>query len=426
MKQWEDFLQSMASEIGSEAFDKWAKPLKVIHFDAGNLYLEAADSFQLAWFEEHLRPKARQLLKNHNQRPIKVHLSLANPLPLKEKKAWKPTLTLASDPIDPTFCFETYFPGKTNAFHFALLRESIEKKTYNPIYLQGPEGVGKSHLLAASAKALIAQNKSCLYVKASSLTYQIVAAIRSSGMQKLRDYYRKHDALIIDQIDKLANRSATQEELFHTFNALHLTGKLILLAGRKSPAEIEGIEPRLTSRFEWGLILPFLPLTAEERKEWFAKTCAERKLSLLKEVEIFFLENFMTIAHLTEALNRVPQGPFLSLDFVKGRIEPLIKKFQQMMLTPEKIIQITAEVFEIGASDLLGRKQDQTSSLSRQMAMYLCRDLLKIPFLKIGEIFSRDHSTVMTSIKNIEKKMKEHDNVILSQLQEIKSRLIPS
>lgn len=419
MKQWEDFLGSVASEIGSEAMEKWVKPLKVVHFDAGNLYLEACDSFQLHWFEEHLRAKVRLLLHNNNQRPIKVHVSLGPAPP--EKKRWKPVLNLVSDSLKGNCRFDNYFPGKTNQVHFSLLQAALEKPTYNPIYLQGSEGVGKSHLLMASAFFLNSQNKRCFYVKAGTLTHHIVAAIRSSSMQKLRDIYRKHDVLLLDNVDELADRSATQEELFHTFNTLHTAGKQIILAGRKSPAEMEGIEPRLTSRFEWGLLLPFYPLTTPELQAWLAQ---QSPGALPPDVISFLLEQLPSLPSLLRALEIYKSKGPMTLDSAKKWIEPLLDIWKKKQLTPEKIVQTTAEHFEMGSSDILGRSQNQDCSLPRQIAMSLCRELLKMPFVKIADFFSRDHSTVMTSIKTLEKKMGEPGSAPLSHLRAIKSILI--
>ena len=300
MKVWEEFLQTQVKELGSEAIEKWARSLKVVFFDAGNLYLEAQNAFQVNWFEEHLRPQVRQFFRNNNQRLIKVHVSLAGAPSPQDKKIWKPVLNLAPDTLDPGCRFETYFPGATNLTSFSLLKESLEKPAYNPIYLHGPSGTGKTHLLMASSAYLTAQKKQCFYVTATTLTNHIVAAMRTGGMQKLRELYRKHDVLLVDDVHQLAHRSATQEELFHTFNTLHMAGKQIILAGSGLPSLLEGIEPRLTSRFEWGLVLPFQLLSAQEQKEYF-KQRAE-KLHVPREIEDFLLENLTSIKSLQTAL----------------------------------------------------------------------------------------------------------------------------
>ena len=426
MKVWEDFLQTQVKSLGSEAIDKWAKSLKVVFFDAGNLYLEAQDSFQVNWFEEHLRPQIRQFFRNNNQRLIKVHLSMAGAPSPKDKKVWKPILNLAQDSINPACRLETYFAGQANLTSFSLLKESLEKMIYNPIYLHGPTGSGKSHLLMAAFTYLTGQNKKCFYVTASTLTNHIVAAMRTGGMQKLRELYRQHDVLLVDDVHQLAHRSATQEELFHTFNALHIAGKQIILAGSSLPSLLDGIEPRLTSRFEWGLVLPLQALTAQEQREFYTSRAKEKKLDLSKAVDEFLLNHLTSVKSLQSALDTIGlrKGKNeITVSLLQKWIEPLLEDQKRKALTPEKIVQATAETFEIPASDILGRSQNQGCSLPRQVAIYLCRSLLKMPYLKIATVFSRDHSTVMTSVKCVEKKIGEQDDSMLSTMNSIKQKL---
>ncbi len=426
MKVWEDFLQTQVKDLGSEAIDKWAKSLKVVFFDAGNLYLEAQDSFQLNWFEQHLRPQIRHSFRNNNYRLIKVHLSLAGAPSPKDKKVWKPVLNLAQDSINPACRLETYFPGMTNLTSYSLLQESLEKMVYNPIYLHGPSGSGKTHLLMAAFTFLTEQKKQCFYVTASTLTNHIVAAMRTGGMQKLRELYRQHDVLLVDDVHQLAHRSATQEELFHTFNTLHVAGKQIILAGSGLPSQLEGIEPRLTSRFEWGLVLPLQTLTGQEQKEFCQSRAKEKKLVLSNEVEAFLLNNLTSVKSFQSALDTISlrKGKNeVTVSLLQKWIEPLVEDQKRKALTPEKIVQATAETFEIPAADILGRSQNQTCSLPRQVAMHLCRSLLKMPYLKIATVFSRDHSTVMTSVRSVEKKIGEHDDVMLSTMNSVKSKL---
>jgi len=426
MKLWEEFLQNQEKNLGSEAIYKWAKPLKVVFFDAGNLYLEAQDAFQLNWFEQHLRPQILDHFRNNNHRPIKVHLSLVGAATPKDKKIWKPVLKPSQDSLNPNYRLATFFPGATNLTSFSLLKESLENTLYNPIYLHGPSGSGKTHLLMAASAFLSEQKKQCFYVTAGTLTTHIVAAMRTGGMQKLREIYRQHDVLLVDDVHQLADRSATQEELFHTFNTLHVAGKQIILTGNSLPSQLEGIEPRLTSRFEWGLVLPLLCLTAPEQKEFFQKRAQEKKLTLSQEIETFLLHHLTSVKSLQSALETlsIRKGKNeITLPLVQKWTMPLLEEQKRQALTPEKIVHATAEIFAIPASDILGRSQNQTCSVPRQTAMYLCRILLKMPYLKIAKVFSRDHSTVMTSVKTIEKKTEEQDDAMLSTLHSIRSRL---
>jgi len=412
MKPWDEFLQEQEKLLGVDAIDKWARTLKVVDFDAANLYLEASDSFQIHWFEEHLRPRLIRFFKNNNGRPIKVHLASGQEGP--KKKKWQPVFNLAADYINPRMTFESYFAGEINQTHFTLLRQVIEKGGFNPIYLYGPEGSGKTHLLMAAANLLT--KKKCFYVSTDTLTRHIVTAIRNGGMKQLRQLYREQDVLLLDDIEELADRSATQEEFFHTFNTLHVAGKQIILAGSSAPEKLSGIEPRLTSRFEWGLVLSLQPLPYEDRLAWIRAKSPE----LSQDVQLYLAREFESMKSLIAAVG-ISKGRPLSI--VQKTVASLLEEQRKKAITSEKIVKNIAEIFGIRVADILGKPQAQEFSVPRQIAMYLCRTHLKQSFLKIGEFFSRDHSTVMTSVKTIEKKIREQDNVVLSSLHQLKSKL---
>ncbi len=411
MKEWVCFLDEQEKTHGTDAIQRWARTLKVVHFDAGNLYLEAADPFQLHWFEQYLRPLIKNSFRSMSGRPIRVHLTLAAPAaPVSPKKEWKPPVDLTPNSLLSNCVFETYFPGTTNNPNLNLLQETVTKKSFNPLYLQGPAGVGKTHLLMAACHLLKKEGRSVFYVNADRFTQHIVAAIRSGVMPALRELYRKHDTLVIDAVEALADRSASQEELFHTFNTLHLAGKQILLAGRTLPSELKGIEPRLTSRFEWGLVLSFKPLSKNELNEYFVHLLARKKIALEPLLIEETLSFFSTIALLNRATDILEvkvkeMAPTLSL--LHKWFSTLIQEQQRKLLTPQAILQAVASHFDIPLSDLQGRSQTQEHATPRQIAMYLCRSQLHIPYMKIGELFSRDHSTVMTSVKLITQRLQD-------------------
>lgn len=405
MKEWSAFLDEQQKTLGTDAVERWARTLKIVHFDAGNLYLEASDPFQLNWFEQYLRPLIKQSFHTMSGRPIRVHLTLSGAAAHEPKKQWKPPLDLHPDSLLSNCTFATYFAGETNVDNLKLLQEIALKKTFNPLYIQGPSGVGKTHLLMAISHFLKEQGRSLFYVKADRFTQHIVAAIRSSAMTSLRDLYRKHDVLVIDEIESLADRSASQEELFHTFNALHLAGKQIILAGNALPADLKGIEPRLTSRFEWGLILSFKPLTKPEQKAYFSQL-----LSLEPALVDECLSLLNTIPLLNRAADilkvRTKQTP-PTLSLLHTWLAPLIQEQQKKALTSDVILQAVAAHFDINLADLQGRSQTQEHTSPRQIAMYLCRKQLNLPYMKIADLFSRDHSTVMTSVKLIDKRLQD-------------------
>ncbi|MGH2613563.1 MAG: DnaA ATPase domain-containing protein [Rhabdochlamydiaceae bacterium] len=414
MKEWSIFLDEHKKTVGSDAIERWAQTLKVIHFDAGNLYLEASDPFQLNWFEQYLRPLIKHSFHTMSGRPIRVYITLEGALAKQSKKPWKPPLDLQPDSLLSNCTFETYFAGQTNDFNLKLFHEAALKKTYNPIYIQGPHSVGKSHLLMAVCHLIKQQGKSVFFTKADRFTQHIVAAIRSGAMPVLRELYRKHDVLVIDEIETLTGRSASQEELFHTFNTLHQAGKQIFLAGNVAPSELKGIEPRLTSRFEWGLVLSFKTLSKSEQADYFIQLLNRKKVFLDPSLINECLSLFSSIPLLNRAADileiRLKQtAPTLSL--LQSWFSSLIQEQKKKMLTPEVMLQAVAAHFDIHLADLQGRSQTQEHTTPRQIAMYLCRSKLHLPYMKIADLFSRDHSTVMTSVKLVHKRLQDNPSL---------------
>lgn len=280
---------------------------------------------------------------------------------------------------------------------YKLLSE-IDGPIFNPIYLYGPKDSGKTHLLTASAIYLQKKGKKIFFVRAETFTSHVVQAIRLGHMQQFREIYREIDALLIDGIDIFSRKDATQEEFFHTFNSLHTAGKQIILTASVPPSQLTEIEPRLISRFEWGITIGVgkgeaVPILKKKGSLW--------GLSYSPELIQFLSEKF-------------PSNPILAMQALslraKGNIPPeqaalllkdLLAREEEKALTPDKIIKAMASHFGIKPEDLLGKSQMREIAYPRQIAMYLCRDRLKLPFQKIGQIFARDHSTVMSSVKQI-------------------------
>lgn len=451
MRAWENFIKMQEEHLGVEIVNQWLKVLKVVHFDSGNLYLEAKDSFQILWFEEHIRPLLKRQLLNNNFRPIKVHLTISDTSSttgLKSKKEkTKPSqaIQFVFDKLNPSMTFENFVIGTDNQmmFHFfcelvgyPLKEEKSDQlsKLGNPIYLWGEPGCGKTHLLMALATALCKKGLNALYARAETFTEHVVSAIRASEMQAFRKAYRHVDVLLIDDVHLFARKWATQEEFFHTFNTLHTSGRQMILSSKCAPASLEEIEPRLVSRFEWGINIHFEKLSSEELKQMLLKRSAALNVPLTSEVVSFLVQMFPSSKSINRALEALILRIHLEHDVRHKRnsqtidkkaaermLADLILKEQQTALSSEKIIFAVSTVHGIRTDDLLGKSQSQECSLPRQIAMYLCRHELKLPFQGIGQIFRRDHSTVMTSIKQIEKKLESSDKDLLSSLQEIKS-----
>lgn len=433
MRLWNEFLKKKEQSVGPSTVQKWLSTLKVVNYDAANLYLEAQDTFQAQWFEEYIRPTLKSDLINENNRPIKVHIQIKNKQQLSHKNNSKLLLTdqyrPVLDPIDPQFTLDYFVQSEPNKILIKLI-ESLKQfnskapPLYNPIYIYGEEGLGKTHLLQAAFTLLKAQNYQVLYAKLPTFMDNMVRAMKESKMSEFRKFYRHVDVLIVDDIHLLSHKSATQEEFFHTFNALHIEGKQILLSSRTSPQRLKAIEPRLMSRFEWGIVLPLnlpgkqdffhilesklsqlqFPLS-NPVKEYLVKQFSKSPLLLQKALSALVLR-----AHL-----RLPQGKKLkstqlTLPTVELLISDLIQTQENSKLTPDKIIDKVAHFFSVRQQDILGKSQSREFAWPRQICMFFFREILQMPYMQIGRFFARDHSTVMSSVKQVEKNLKSPDH----------------
>ncbi len=413
MREWQQFLSHLERELGPEIVKKWVP--KVLRFDAGNIYLQPEDSFQTSWFEEHIRPRLKGLL-NHNQRPIKIHLAEPYKQSAGRTKNFEPepkrTLFFNPDPIDPEMTLENFIPSQENLVAYKLL---LAPPLFNPIYLYGPKGVGKTHLLMGAALSLQKNGKRVFFVRAETFTEHVVQAIRLGQMQEFRKVYRDIDALIIDNIHIFSKKAATQEEFFHTFNTLHTLGLPILIGANHAPTQLHEIEPRLISRFEWGISLE---LGSSDRLAILKQKASLWKLETNDVIAEWLIEKFPKDPILAlQALALRSKGAACTIPVAEKWLKDLLEKEQQNALTPEKIVKSIATHYGITTEDILGKSQMRSAALPRQMAMYFCREKLKMPFQSIGDFFGRDHSTVMSSIKQIQKNAEEN-KVNLFEFQE--------
>lgn len=427
MKVWNDFLDHLEKDLGKETVDKWLRSLKILKFDAANLYLDAKDSFQVLWYKEHITKE----LKSSNGKPIKLHFTLnGEPYVARRKKELlvepETKQHFSSDHLASHATFEHTITKETPFLPYDLL--SNIDGSYNPIFLYGPSGSGKTHLLTAAAHKLKQEKKNVFYVRSETFTEHVIRAFRTTSLQEFRLAYRDLDCLIIDDVHLFKKKKSTQEELFHTFNRLHTQGKQIILSANAYPHLLEGIEERLKSRFEWGIALPLQPVELQTKKKIVQMRATILSLSLTEILIAFLLETFQSLTTLMRALEalalRLHQSQLnLDIQTANHLLKDLILDENTKRLSPEKILSSVAAHFRTKIEDILGRSQSKECVLPRKIAMYFCRNELRMSYLKIGELFSRDHSTVMSSVKNIEKRKNCRDEVIGSYLIKIKQLL---
>lgn len=461
MRAWEKFIQEQEAEIGVESARRWLSSLKVKSFDAGNLYLEAKDAFQVLWFEEHIRSKLPEALITSQHKPIKVHLEVASDAEAATKKKPKPKgkpnaplavagpkFALTLDALDPQCTFENFYSPESNLLPYKILSEVAGYRTerdglahpqsqlavFNPIYIYGRTGTGKTHLLMATAQALRQRGLNAVYVRAETFTEHVVLAIRAAEMSTFRRTYRDSDVLIVDDVNVFSRKGATQEELFHTFNTLHVAGKQIILSASCSPQELQLIEPRLVSRFEWGIVMPLEPLKQSELSQVVRRKAASVGFSLPPRIEELLCESFSSspkpLCQALEALilrlhmrDKGRGAPQLTVELAKDLLKDLMTEEAQHVVRPDHVLQKVAEAYGIRVDDLTGRGQTRDTVMPRQLAMYLCRQSLKMPLTAIGELFGRDHSTVISSIRQVQKRLDDPEAPLAAEHSAILNKL---
>lgn len=417
MKAWDEFLQKMEMKLGAPTIDQWVRTIQVSKFDARNLYLESPDPLQITWFEEHIRPSLKHGLFNNNGRAIQVHLNLLKSNK-PEETAEKNTYTISADRLDPELTFENFLVSPQNMVAYKLLTEATF--SFNPIYIYGNQHTGKTHLLTAAALLYQSLGKKVFYVRAETFTSHLVQAIRLGHMEQFRNIYREIDVLLIDEVSFLAKKYATQEEFFHTFNVLHTAGKQIILSSYSPPSKLLEIEQRLLSRFEWGISVR---IEASPPEAILAKKASLWNLSYSPELYPYLAQAFPKDPLIAlQALRLRTKGMrALTPEKAAGFLQDLIAQEKAKILTPEKILAETANHFGIRIDDILGKSHKKEFTYPRQIAMFFCRSKLQLPYQKIGAIFSRDHSTVMSSIQQIQKNLEKKTGPVENDIKSIES-----
>lgn len=437
MRAWENYLHVLESELGADIVNKWLRPLAIIKFDACNLYLEAKDPFHAMWFHEHIGERIKTQLLNNNGRRIHVHLSVAGKdAPAKKprrrrkvesKETSEPPFTLSFDDLDPNCTLEHLVVSPSNELAMRVLCEAVGYEegdfdrnkvalgSFNPIYLYGGAGGGKTHLMMAAAHGLKKMGYQVLYCRAETFTEHVVSAIRSAQMSTFRQAYRNVDVLLIDDVHVFARKGGTQEELFHTFNTLHTAGKQIILTANCAPGELQHIEPRLVSRFEWGISVPVDTYSKEVVAQILHAKAEALRFTLSDKVAKFLLDTFSSIQGLMRALEALILRSHIGLSdtgrkktavteiAAKKLLEDLIEEENKVAVTPQSIVSAVAKFYGIPNEDIMGKSQSRECSVPRQIAMHLCREKLQMPYTRIGHFFVRDHSTVMSSCRQVKK-----------------------
>lgn len=327
--------------------------------------------------------------------------------------------------LNPKYRFDTFVVGSNNKFaHSASLAVAENPgQVYNPLYLYGGPGLGKTHLMHSIGHFILGNNPEMkvLYVTSEEFTNEVIESIRSgnaASMTKLREKYRNVDVLMVDDIQFIIGKESTQEEFFHTFNALHSINKQIVLSSDRPPKEIETLEERFRSRFEWGLIADIQTPDYETRTAILRKNTESCEMNIGEDIIEYIATNIKSnIRELEGAFNKIIAAAKLNkveltLPLAEEALKDVIYPDKPKEITPELIISIVADQFNVKPEDITSKRRNSEFVLPRQVVMYLCRHLTNISLKNIAAILNKgDHTTIMHGIKKIEDEMKSNEDL---------------
>ncbi|HUJ10479.1 MAG TPA: chromosomal replication initiator protein DnaA [Verrucomicrobiae bacterium] len=423
-QMWRDASKILQGMLNPELFNRWFAPIKPLETKDGTLVLGVANEFHQIWLQDNFLPLIREAVNQTTSHPVQVRFAVT---PGKEgaiDTVMKPLGTLRTASIklekdsklNPRYTFDTFVVGPNSNFaHAAALAVSQSPaKAYNPLFLYGGVGLGKTHLMQAIGHAVSREAKvsRVCYLTCEQFTNDFIQAIQNSTLVKFRKKYRQVDVLLIDDVQFLADKERMQEEFFHTFNTLFDAHKQIVLSSDRPAGEIANLETRLVSRFEWGLVTELQPPALETRIAILKKKAALIDVKLSDQVIEFLAEKIRTnIRRLEGALVRVASyasltGKEITRDALESLLRDALHEEARRTITVEAIQKKVAEHFDIRLADMTSRRRPQSVAFPRQIAMYLSRTLTDRSLANIGESFGgRDHGTVLHACRLIEKQV---------------------
>ncbi|WP_352399954.1 chromosomal replication initiator protein DnaA [Anaerotignum sp.] len=435
---WNEALKIIEEESSAVSFETWFRPIVPYGIQDNCFYLQVENPLAKDMLEKRYFDLLRNTLKQVLKRDLEIIILLGNERPLKmmQQNDTQKQNTDFPRNLNPKYVFSSFVVGNSNRMAHAasLAVAEAPAKNYNPLFLYGNSGLGKTHLMHSIAHYILDHNNAAkvLYVTSETFTNELILSIQNNKNEAFRNKYRNIDVLLIDDIQFISKKEGTQEEFFHTFNALYESTKQIIISSDRPPKEIETLEDRLRSRFEMGLIADIQPPDYETRIAILRKKAERDNLQVPDDVMAYIAKNIASnIRELEGALTRIVAFATLtnqniSITLAENSLKDIFSENASAPLTPDLIQEIVAEHYNIRVEDMQGSKKPKNIAFPRQISMYLCRKLLDISLPKIGESFGgRDHTTVIHAISKIEKQL-ENDtalqNTILQLEKEIKGQ----
>ncbi|MBL4938396.1 chromosomal replication initiator protein DnaA [Clostridium sp. YIM B02515] len=427
---WEKTLNIMKGELSEVSFNTWIKssiPLSLIN---DTLRLGVPNNFTKEILETRYRDLLINALKIISPRKYNIEFTVASEESVDlEEKAIKKTLSsnvVISDEmsatLNPKYTFDSFVIGNSNRFAHAASLAVAESpaKAYNPLFVYGGVGLGKTHLMHAIGHYILENNpkSKVVYVSSEKFTNELINSIKDDKNVEFRNKYRNVDVLLIDDIQFIAGKDATQQEFFHTFNALHEANKQIILSSDRPPKEIPTLEDRLRSRFEWGLIADIQTPDFETRIAILKKKADVEGLNISNDVMVYIATKIKSnIRELEGALIRIVAYSSLTnkeitVDLAAEALKDIISNKQSKIITIDSIQDIVSSYYNLRIEDFKSQRRTRNVAFPRQIAMYLARKLTDTSLPKIGEEFGgRDHTTVIHAYEKISESLKEDENL---------------
>ena len=418
--KWEEILLTLKTEfdLSDLAFKSWIAPLKIDHIENGTLYIPCEEQITASYIAKKYSKPLSVVIEELTGKSYEIIFMETEQLKkMKPKTARTMTSTEVLDRsgLNINYTFDRFVVGGNNRFaHSASLAVAESPgDTYNPLYIYGGPGLGKTHLMHSIGNFILEQNPDArvLYVTSEVFTNEVIDSIRSgnaNAMTRLREKYRTVDVLMIDDVQFIIGKESTQEEFFHTFNVLHSAGKQIILSSDKPPKEMETLDERFRSRFEWGLIADIQPPDYETRMAILKKNAENDNKNIKEEVFDYIATNIKSnIRELEGAYNKVIAFSRLNkveitLDNIEEALKDIISPNAKKKITPQYIIGIVAEHFSISPEEIVSKRRNSELVQPRQICMYLCRHLTEESLQGIAQALGKkDHTTVIHGIEKI-------------------------
>lgn len=437
---WNQALSIIEKELSKPSFETWLMPAKALDFSNNIFQIAVPNDFARDWLESRYYNLIKDTLKTVLNHPVEVKFVIPTTTRPNSSNVSIPDKTtfLADESfstyLNPKYNFDTFVVGNSNRFAHAasLAVAEAPANAYNPLFIYGGVGLGKTHLMHAIGHYVLVQNPlaKVVYVSSEKFTNEMINSIRDDKAEEFRNRYRNMDILLIDDIQFLAGKERTQEEFFHTFNALHEANKQIIISSDRPPKEIPTLEDRLRSRFEWGLITDIQPPDLETRIAILRKKAQLENMQLPDDEVMIFIANKIqaNIRELEGALTRVMAFSSLgdreiTIELAADALKDILPANRPKLISITMIQQVVAEFYSLKLEDFKAKKRTRSVAFPRQIAMYLAREITDNSLPKIGEEFGgRDHTTVIHAYDKIVNDLK-NDPKLTTILDELRSKI---